>query len=91
MDSEVLHKVRHDKRLGQMPAHYWPDDAKIISARLGMLDPVLRGEVCSAYAKAYREAWEAEPVSYRKVGKARFAANSRLRIFIGKRFAVFNR
>lgn len=86
-----LKTVLQDKRWGQMPAHYYPDDAKVISARLGVLDPVLRGEVCAAYAKAYREAWEAEPVSYRKVGKARFAANTRLRIFIGKRFAVFNR
>lgn len=90
MDDE-LKPVPADKRWGQMPAHYFPDDAKVISARLGMLDPALRSQVCAAYAKAYREAWEAEPVSYRKVGKARFAANTRLRVFIGKRFAVFNR
>lgn len=74
-----------------MPSYYHPDDAKIISARLAMLDPALRSQVCDAYAKAYLEAWEAEPLSYRKHGKARFAANTRLRVFIGKRFAVFNR
>ena len=51
----------------------------------------MRAEVCAAYTKAYLEVWEAEPLSHRKHGKARFAANTRLRVFIGKRFAVFNR
>ena len=88
---DELKPVPPSKRLGQMPRYHHPDDAKIISARLGMLDPALRSQVCDAYAKAYREAWEAEPLSYRKHGKARFAANTRLRVFIGKRFAVFNR
>ena len=88
---DELKPVPPSKRWGQMPRHYHPDDAKIISARLGMLEPSLRSQVCDAYARAYREAWEAEPLSYRKHGKARFAANTRLRIFIGKRFAVFNR
>lgn len=91
MDAETLRKAHQDRRWGQMPCYYYQDDAKIISARLAMLDQALRSQVCDAYAKAYREAWEAEPVSYRKIGKARFAANSRLRIFIAKRFAVFNR
>jgi hypothetical protein len=56
-----------------------------------MLDPGLRSQVCDAYAKAYREAWEIEPAPHKKHNKARFAANTRLRVFIGKRFAVFNR
>ena len=88
---DELNPAPPSKRWGQMPRHYHPDDAQWMSAKLGILDPSLRAEVCAAYAKAYREAWEAEPVSYRKIGKARFAANSRLRIFIAKRFAVFNR
>ena len=90
MDDE-LNPVPPSKRWGQMPRHYHPDDVQWMSAKLGTLDPSLRAAVCDAYAKACREAWEAEPVSYRKIGKARFAANSRLRIFIAKRFAVFNR
>lgn len=88
---DELKPVPPSNRWGQMPRYHHPDDAKIISARLGMLDPVLRSQVCDAYAKAYLEAWEAEPLSYRKHGKARFAANTRLRVFIRKRFAVFNR
>lgn len=88
---DELKPVPPSKRWGQMPRYHHPDDAKIISARLGMLDPSLRSQVCDAYANAYLEAWNAEPLSYRKHGKARFAANTRLRVFIGKRFAVFNR
>lgn len=91
MDAETLRKVPQDRRWGQMPSYHHPDDAKIVSARLAMLNPALRAQVCDAYAKAYREAWEAEPVQHKKHNKARFAANSRLRIFIAKRFAVFNR
>ena len=90
MDDE-LNPVPHSKRWGQMPRHYHQDDAPWISAKLGTLDPSLRAEVCAAYTNAYIEVWEAEPLSYRKHGKARFAANTRLRVFIGKRFAVFNR
>ena len=91
MDAETLRKVPHDRRWGQMPRHYHPDDAPWMSAKLGTLDPSLLAEVCAAYAKAYLEAWEAEPLSYRKHGKARSSANIRLRVFIAKRFAVFNR
>ena len=88
---DELKPVPPSKRWGQMPRHYHPDDAPWISAKLGTLDPSLRSEVCAAYAKAYLEAWEAEQIGHRKHGKARFAANTRLRVFIGKRFAVFNR
>jgi hypothetical protein len=90
MDDE-LKPVPPSKRWGQMPRHYHPDDAEIISSRLGMLDPGLRSQVCDAYAKAYLEAWGEEYVPHKKHNKARFAANTRLRIFIGKRFTVFNR
>lgn len=33
----------------------------------------------SAYSDVYREEYESEPVEYRKEGKARYAANTRLR------------
>ena len=79
------------KRLGQMPRHYHQDDAPWISAKLGTLEPSLRAEVWAAYARAYMEAWQEEPIEHKHHGKARFAANTRLRLFIRKRFAVFNR
>ena len=88
---DELKPISTIKRWVQMPRHYHPDDAQWVSAKLGTLEPSLRAEVCAAYAKAYLEAWEAEQIGHRKHGKARFAANTRLRVFIGKRFAVFNR
>ena len=91
---DELKPVPPSKRWNQMPRHYHPDDAPWISAKLGMVEvlgPNMRHMVCESYAKAYLEAWEAEPLIYRKHGKARSAANTRLRVFIGKRFAVFNR
>lgn len=77
-----------------MPSYHHPDDAKRISARLAVVEslgPNMRQLVCDAYAKAYLEAWDAEPVPHKKHNKARFAANSRLRIFMDRRFAVFNK
>ena len=88
---DELNPVPPSKRWGQMPRHYHPDDAQWMSAKLGTLDSSLRAEVCSAYAKAYLEAWKGEVVDHKRHGAARFAANTRLRVFIGKRFAVFNR
>ena len=90
MDDE-LNPVPPSKRLGQMPRHYHQDDAPWISAKLGTLEPSLRAEVCAAYARAYLEAWQEEPIEHKRHGAARFKANTRLRIFIAKRFAVFNR
>lgn len=80
-----------NKRWGEMPPHYHPEDAAWISAKLALLAPSLRTQVCAAYGKAYRETWEAEPVEHKQANRARFAANSRLRIFIGKRFATFDK
>ena len=90
MDDE-LKPVPPSKKWGQMPRHYHQDDAPWISAKLGTLEPSLRAEVCAAYSKAYLEAWQEEPIDHKRHGAARFKANTRLRIFIGKRFAVFNR
>ena len=88
---DELKPVPPSKRLGKMPRHYHQDDAPWISAKLGTLEPSLRAEVCAAYARADLEAWQEEPIEHKRHGAARFKANTRLRIFIGKRFAVFNR
>jgi len=93
-DEEVLTPMPSDPRLGRMPRYYFPHDKKSIAEKLFRIESLgagMRDKVCDAYAKAYQEAWNAEPLGHRKDGKARFAANTRLRIFIEKRFAVFNR
>lgn len=93
-DEEVLKQMPFDPKTGLMPKFYFPHDKKSIAQKLLTIESLgagMREKVCDAYAKAYREAWEAEPLGHRKDGKARFAANTRLRVFIEKRFAVFNR
>lgn len=39
-------------------------------------------KVMQKYSDAYQEAYEKEPVSYRKDGAARYEANTRLRLLI---------
>lgn len=43
----------------------------------------------SAYSDAYREVYESEPVEYRKEGKARYAANTRLREYQRKCMGIY--
>ena len=70
----------------QMPANYHPDDAQYIDGKLSMIGIEERGKLCSAYAKCYRDAYNAEPNEVRKDGKARREANTRLREYINKKF-----
>ena len=74
-----------------MPESCHKDDEQWIFSKLATLHQDERMKICSAYTKAFNLAHDAEPLRHRKDGKARFAANNRLRIYIGKKFAVFNR
>ena len=73
-----------------MPHHFHKDDGQWINGRLAPLKPDLRFKICAAYTNVFNEAMDAEPLSHRKMGKARFAANNKLRIYIAKKFKVFN-
>ena len=79
------------QKLGTLPVDRHATDTKWIDEQLGYLDQDAREKVCRAYSKAFREAAEKEPVDHKKDGAGRFAANTRLRVFIEKRFAVFNK
>lgn len=79
------------KIVGYMPNKLHKDDEQWIHTKLSPLHPDLRYNVCRAYDKVFEETKESEQLSHRKIGKARYAANNRLRIFIEKRFAVFNK
>ena len=79
------------QKLGELPKNHHIDDRKWLNENLGYLDEETRSKICNAYSRAFRDAEHQEPLDYKKSNKARFAANSRLRIFIKKRFAVFNR
>ncbi len=41
-----------------------------------------RQKAIKRYAVVYQEAFEAEPISYRKENRARYEANTRLRLFV---------
>lgn len=79
------------QKLGELPESHHIDDRKWLNEKLGYLDEKTRSKVCNAYSLAYRDAEYQEQNENKKSNKARFAANSRLRIFLKKRFAVFNR
>lgn len=74
-----------------MPRSMHKDDAQWIFSKLSTLHQGERAKVCDAYTNAFDKAFDNEPLSHRKTGKARYAANNRLRIYISKKFAVFNK
>ena len=78
-------------KYGLMPESYHEGDKKWINEQLGYLSKADRERVCAAYSKAFIAAAEREPVDHKKDGAGRFAANTRLRVFIENRFAVFNK
>lgn len=86
-DPRYLEQQR--KKWGQMPAHYHEQDGERIAALLSGLNAIERVKVCAAYAKVYQETHDAEPLEHKRANKARFAANTRLRIYINKKFNVF--
>jgi len=55
---------------------------KIISPIDTMPTPLLRQQALEKYNQVFKEAHEAEPLPHRKDGKARFAANNRLREYV---------
>ena len=79
------------KITGYMPNAMHKDDERWIFSKLSSLPQNERVKVCDAYSNAFNAAFENEPLPHRKTGKARFAANNRLRIYIAKKFAVFNK
>lgn len=78
-------------KIGTLPQDHYVADAKWINQQLGYLNEDERETVCKAYSNVFLEAQLNEKVEHKKINAGRFAANTRLRIFIEKRFAVFNR
>lgn len=64
-----------------MPTAYCREDATWLQERLSELPPGQRGKIALAYAVAYQEAFDCEPVSYRQENAGRRAANKRLRVY----------
>lgn len=65
-----------------LPELYCQADASWIQEQLQQLTPSLRRKVAVKYAEVYQAAFDAEPVSYRQENRARYEANTRLRLFV---------
>ncbi|TNG94849.1 hypothetical protein FHQ28_05495 [Pasteurellaceae bacterium USgator11] len=72
----------------KMPECYPKESHDYIVEQLMQLPFSKRDRVCKLYSAAYREAYDLEPVSYRKENKARFSANVRLRKYVKNYRAV---
>lgn len=66
----------------EMPSRYSQADATWIQQQLLSLTPAARQKAVVRYAEVYQEAFESEPVSFRKENRARHEANTRLRLFV---------
>jgi hypothetical protein len=78
-------------KLGLLPWDRCSADSQWISEKLSCLNYEDRAKICRAYSKAFRDAVDNEPLERKKINQGRFTANTRLRIFIKKRFAIFNK
>lgn len=67
-----------------LPENHHPHDKEWITQQLKKVPVGYRGSVALKYSAAYREAYTAEPIDHMKENKARFAANTRLRVYIEK-------
>lgn len=86
------------KITGEMPTHYYEADAEWINSMLGYLPSNQRdnmkderGRVAKAYSKAYKLTLDSEECEVKKINRARYDANTRLRKYIAKKFAIFNK
>lgn len=71
-----------------LPENHHPHDKEWIKQQLKKVPVGYRAGVAYKYSTAYKEAHDAEPVEHVKENKARFAANTRLRIYIEKTQAI---
>ena len=78
-------------KIGIFPHARYVADVEWLHNQLGYLNEEERETVCKAYSNVFRQAENNEPLEHKKTNAGRFAANTRLRIFIKKRFAVFNK
>lgn len=65
-----------------LPEYYHRLDRAWIKNKLINLPQAMQLKVCKRYTEVYEEAHKSEPISHKKDGAARYAANSRLRKFV---------
>lgn len=71
-----------------LPERYHQHDKKWIEEHLKKLPPSALATAIRGYEKVFSESYDSEPVEHKKMNKARFAANTRLREYVGKIIAL---
>jgi len=66
----------------RLPEHHFEADAQWILQQLERLNRQQREKALARYSETYQQAFDLEPVDYRKENKARREANTRLRLFV---------
>ena len=75
-----------------MPSKHYEHDAQWINKMLNYCyDMRERLKVCEAYSKVFSDNFDTSIVEHKRFNVARKAANTRLRIYINKKFKIFNR
>lgn len=67
-----------------LPERYHPHDAKWLEEQLKKLPPSALSTAIRGYEKVFSESYDSEPVEHKKMNKARFYANTRLREYVEK-------
>jgi len=78
-------------KIGMLPHDRYVADIEWINEHLNNLNEEERIKICTAYSNVFREASKKELTDHKKENAGRFAANTRLRLFMKKRSAVFNK
>lgn len=71
-----------------LPKRHHQHDRKWIEEQLKKLPPSALATAIKGYEKVFSESYDSEPIEHKKMNKARFAANTRLREYVEKIIAL---
>jgi len=71
-----------------LPERHHQHDKEWIEEQLKKLPPSALAPAIRGYEKVFSESHDSEPVEHKKMNKARFSANTRLREYVGKIIAL---
>ena len=86
------------QKLGAMPEHHYEADRDWINNMLSYFPSHLaddskdvRGKLCRAYSKVFYETVSIEVNPIKRMNAGRYAANTRLRLYVEKHFRVLDK
>jgi len=89
---------KQKQKLGAMPEYHDEGDREWVNKMLSYFpshptddSKDVRGKLCRAYSKVFVEAVSLETNPIKKINAGRYAANTRLRLYVEKHFRVFDK